>query len=127
MERIKWTTAITNNGDTGDKRDIFDNHLRSYCTAHNKAVFDLAAIESHDLEDNLTLDDLNNEAMYAAYADDGQDPNRLGRTRLAEAMWWLLASGRSVNRVQQGWEGVISMEWLALSDPLSLEAVRTTL
>lgn len=88
---VWWTSALNNNGEYGGKRSIFDNLLRDYCAQHGKVVFDLAAIESHDPDGNMALDDNGFEGMYAGYATDGQHPSGDARIRLAGALWWLFA------------------------------------
>ncbi len=88
---VWWTSAITAAGDGGDVRERFNNLVREYCAARGKVLFDLADIESHDLQGNPCHDDLGAEAMYAGYAADGQHPTDIGQMRLASAVWWLLA------------------------------------
>jgi len=88
---VWWTTAITAAGDGGDLRERFNTLVREYCAAHGKVLFDLADIESHDLQGNPCYDDIGAEAMYAGYAVDGQHPTDIGQMRLASAVWWLLA------------------------------------
>ena len=85
------TTALHNTGDGGDKREQFNNMLRQYCLDNGKVLYDVAAIESHDLEGNLCFDDFGNEVIYAGYATDGGHPTGVGQIRLASALWWLLA------------------------------------
>jgi len=88
---VWWTTAINTAGDAGDLRETFNNLVREYCDLNGKTLFDLADIESHDLRDNLCHDDIGAEGLYAGYAVDGAHPTAIGQTRLAAAMWWLLA------------------------------------
>jgi len=88
---VWWTSALNNNGEWGEKRSIFDNNMREYCAANGKVLFDLAAIESHDPNGNMALDDNGFEALYAAYASDGQHPNNEAGSMLAGGLWWLLA------------------------------------
>ena len=88
---VWWTTAINTAGEGGDVRERFNRLVRDYCLSHDKVLFDLADIESHDLQDHPCHDDVGAEGLYAGYAVDGAHPTGIGQTRLASAMWWLLA------------------------------------
>ena len=88
---VWWTTAISTAGAGGDVRETFNNLVREYCVRNGKVLFDLADIESHDRQGNPCCDDIGAEALYAGYAVDGAHPTGIGQTRLASAMWWLLA------------------------------------
>ena len=88
---VWWTTAINTAGEAGDVRERFNQLMRDYCLSHDKVLFDLADIESHDLQDRPCQDDVGAEGLYAGYAVDGAHPTGIGQTRLASALWWLLA------------------------------------
>ena len=88
---VWWTIAVNTAGDAGDIREAFNNMLREYCINNGKVLFDLADIESHDLQDNPCYDDIGAEGLYAGYAVDGAHPTGIAQLRLASAMWWLLA------------------------------------
>ena len=117
---VWWTTAVNTAGDAGDVREAFDNMLREYCINNGKVLFDLADIESHDLQGNPCYDDIGAEALYAGYAVDGAHPRDIGQLRLASAMWWLLA------RIA-GWEvGPTRIEVTPESDVLGANGTAIT-
>jgi len=85
---IWWTIPIKTTGNVD--RDAFNKEVRNFCTANDKPLYDIAAIESHDpLGDSITDGRL--EAMYSGYTDDGGHLNEKGRMRAAQGMWWLMA------------------------------------
>jgi len=106
-----WTTAALNSlGTAGAKRAEFNKSVRDYCRANAKPLFDLAALESHDPDGNLALDDYGQETIYAGYTDDNAHLASIGRERVARAMWWLFA------RIA-GWQVKASSAKLAASSP----------
>jgi hypothetical protein len=117
---VWWTIAVNTAGDAGDIREAFNNMLREYCINNGKVLFDLADIESHDLQGNPCYDDIGAEGLYAGYAVDGAHPTGIGQLRLASAMWWLLA------RIA-GWEvGPTKIELTTESDVLGANGAAIT-
>jgi hypothetical protein len=81
----------------------FNQQVRAYAQAHNKPLYDIAAIESHDRNGNpCTVADAAGqpwEGMCADwYSDGGGHPNSEASLRLAKGFWWLMA------RIS-GWSG----------------------
>ena len=76
----------------------FNAQVRAYAKAHNKPLYDIADIESHDSNGNsCTVEGY--EGMCAQwYADSGGHPNVVGGIRLAKGFWWLMAR-------LNGWNG----------------------
>ena len=76
----------------------FNQQIRTYAKAHNKILYDIADIESHDANGNsCTVEGY--EGMCAEwYANSGGHPNVVGAIRLAKGFWWLMA------RIN-GWNG----------------------
>jgi hypothetical protein len=79
----------------------FNQQVRAYAQAHNKPLYDIADIESHDRNGNpCTVGGY--EGMCADWYDSGGGhPNTEGAIRLAKGFWWLMA------RVG-GWNGTSS-------------------
>ena len=75
-----------------------NQQIRTYAKAHNKILYDIADIESHDSNGNsCTVEGY--EGMCAEwYANSGGHPNVVGAIRLAKGFWWLMA------RIN-GWNG----------------------
>ncbi len=69
----------------------FNQQVRAYAKAHNKPLYDIADIESHDPNGNpCTVNGY--EGMCAAWYDSGGGhPNKAGAIRLAKGFWWLMA------------------------------------
>lgn len=93
--RFIYTTAPLTT-DYSATRAQYNELVRSYCAANDKALFDIAAIESHDPSGNAVGEA--QPRMYAAYSSDGGHLNSTGAKRVARAYWWLMA------RVA-GWDG----------------------
>lgn len=90
--KFVWlTTALHALGTLGNKRAEYNQLVRDHCRIHLKPLFDLAALESHDPDGNLALDDFNQETIYAGYTDDNGHLSSSGRERVARALWWLFA------------------------------------
>lgn len=79
----------------------FNRQVRAYANAHNKPLYDVADIESHDRNGNpCTVQGY--EGMCADWYDNsGGHPNTEGAIRLAKGFWWLMA------RIG-GWNGTSS-------------------
>ncbi len=93
--RFIYTTAPLMT-DYSATRAQYNDLVRNYCSTNNKALFDIAAIESHDPSGNAVGGD--QPRMYSAYSSDGGHLNSTGARRVARAYWWLMA------RVA-GWDG----------------------
>lgn len=76
----------------------FNQQLRTYARANNKILYDLAAIESHDLNGNLCQSNGCEALCNGYYSDGGGHPSNEGSIRLAKGFWWLMA------RIS-GWNG----------------------
>lgn len=76
----------------------FNQQVRAYAQSHNKVLFDIADIESHDSNGNsCTVSGY--EGLCAQWYDSGGGhPNTHGAIRLAKGFWWLMA------RIS-GWNG----------------------
>jgi hypothetical protein len=85
---VWWTMPIMTDGD--GQRDGFNQQVRAYCAAHDKALYDIAAIESH-APNGSPVHQGGQEAMYAGHSSDGGHLNEAGSNRAARAMWWLMA------------------------------------
>lgn len=71
-------------------REQLNEQLRTYCSSNNKALFDIASIESYDPSDNPIGGA--QPTLYAGYAQgDGAHLNTAGSIRVARAWWWLMA------------------------------------
>lgn len=76
----------------------FNQQVRAYARVHNKPLYDIADIESHDQNGNpCTVGGY--EGLCADWYDSGGGhPNTQGAIRLAKGFWWLMA------RIS-GWNG----------------------
>ena len=99
-----WATSAlwenTGGGACNGCKEIaeFNQQVRAYAKAHNKPLFDIADIESHDRNGNTCVVS-GYEGMCADwYLNDGGHPNVEGSIRLAKGFWWLMA------RIN-GWNG----------------------
>jgi hypothetical protein len=103
---IWWTMPIMTNESGNAVRYEFNAQVRSYAAAHNKILYDIADIESHDPSGNFITYAINGtpyEALYQAYTTDGGHLNAtdangysVGGTRAAKAFWVMMA------RIAQG-------------------------
>jgi hypothetical protein len=76
----------------------FNQQVRAYALAHNKPLYDMADIESHDPNGNPCIVQ-GYEGMCADwYEVGGGHPSIVGAIRLAKGFWWLMA------RIS-GWNG----------------------
>ncbi len=118
---IYWTTSLARSIGT-EVSDTFNNQMRQYAIEHNKVLFDVADILSHDPNGNPCYDNrdgqpYSNQHTSENYPDDGRDylaicqhytteteGGHLGSTstgaiRVAKAMWVLMAR-------LAGWNGI---------------------
>ena len=81
----------------------FNQQVRTYATTHNKPLYDIADIESHDQNGNpCTVQGY--EGMCADwYGGGGGHPSIPGAIRIAKGFWWLMA------RIS-GWDGTSSLK-----------------
>lgn len=97
------TTALIRESVIGDYLEqaeilqTFNQQLRDYAHANNKVLYDIADIESHDVEGNSCIS-YGYEALCEEYAITGSHPNVIASIRLAKGYWWLMA------RIG-GWDG----------------------
>jgi len=76
----------------------FNQQVRAYALSHNKPLYDIAAIESHDQNGN-SCTVAGYEGMCTQWYDSGGGhPNTNGAIRLSKGYWWLMA------RIS-GWNG----------------------
>jgi hypothetical protein len=79
----------------------FNQQVRAYAQAHNKPLYDIADIESHDRNGNPCIVG-GYEGMCSDWGGDGGGhPDADGGLRLAKGFWWLMA------RIS-GWNGASS-------------------
>jgi hypothetical protein len=80
----------------------FNEGLRTYAKANSKLLFDIADIESHDVNGNACRQS-GVESMCSSYSfylpNLDSHPNMTASIRLAKAFWWLMARA-------SGWSGV---------------------
>jgi len=105
---VWWTAPLTTQSDNqgNEEKSVYNALVRSYVEENGGVLFDIADIESHDLNDNPVIGPTGHEAMYNDYSSDGAHLNETGRQRVARAMWWLLA------RIA-GWTGVDN--WISVA------------
>ncbi len=84
---VWWTAPIQT--DYLESRHQFNELVRSYCTANNKVLFDIAAIESHKPDGTET--NASQPTLYSGYTSDGGHLNDAGALRVARAWHWLMA------------------------------------
>jgi hypothetical protein len=77
---------------------LFNEQVRAYAKAHNKPLFDIADIESHDSNGNLCKVGGYEGLCAGWYDNSGGHPNVNGSIRLAKGFWYLMA------RIS-GWNG----------------------
>jgi hypothetical protein len=86
---VWWTMPIETTSNA--ERQTYNNLVRSYCSANEQWLFDIAAIESHNDVGVLQKDGTNREILYSGYSADGGHPNDAGALKLAKAYWRLIA------------------------------------
>ncbi len=96
-----WTTSAIWRQPSGACNSIFNSceeiynfnqQVRAYTQQYNKPLYDIADIESHDVNGNPCLVQ-GYEGMCANwYSDGGGHLNTNGTIRLAKAFWWLIAN-----------------------------------
>jgi hypothetical protein len=81
----------------------FNQQVRAYARAHNKPLYDIADIESHDHNGNPCIVQ-GYEGLCTEWNEGGGGhPNIAGSIRLAKGFWWLMA------RIS-GWNGTTSSQ-----------------
>ena len=100
---IYWTIGLAKGIGTADS-ESFNQQMRSFAIANDKVLMDIADIESHRPDGSACFDIYGRgiEAMCDEYTDEvvAGHLNALGRQRMAEAMWILMAR-------LAGWDGSI--------------------
>ncbi len=88
---IWWTMPILTNDENQNqtRRNQFNENVRSYAQTHPIILFDIAAIESHDPNGNVTAHN-GMEAMYSSYSSDGGHLSTTGSERVAKAFWYMM-------------------------------------
>ncbi len=96
---ILWTMPLARLGYENTQK--FNQMVRDYARQHNKILFDIADIESHDPQGNKIQNEAGYDIIYQGYTDESRAGhlNTAGRERVAKAFWYLMA------RVA-GWEGL---------------------
>jgi hypothetical protein len=90
-KRFVWWTMPTDVADNIVAISNFNQTIRSYVSANDKILFDLASIESHQ-SDGTPCTSSGTENMCAGYTSDGGHLNATGEERAAKAFWVLIAS-----------------------------------
>jgi hypothetical protein len=92
------------NGDTSCQNIAsFNQQVRAYAKAHNKPLYDIADIESHDSNGNACTVRGYEGLCSGWYSDSGGHPNKEASIRLAKGFWWLMAR-------LYGWNGSTSSQ-----------------
>lgn len=86
---VWWTIPLETSGNTN--RQAFNDQVRAYSRANGKLLFDIADIECHNAAGVKLIDELGREHMWAEWTDDGGHLNADGASRVARALWWLMA------------------------------------
>ncbi|MBI3479032.1 MAG: hypothetical protein HY016_01560 [Nitrosomonadales bacterium] len=86
---IWWTEPLTTSGNAA--RNEYNRLVREYTFAHNKPLFDIADIESHDPDGKEAKDSSGVVAMYRGYTRDDGHLVKKAQLRVANAWWHLLA------------------------------------
>ena len=86
-----WWTMPIQQVDAPAERQEYNDAVRTYCTAHDQWLLDIAALESHDDAGVPQVDGSNRELLYSGYTSDGGHLNAAGSLKLAKAYWKLLS------------------------------------
>lgn len=86
---IWWTEPLTTSDNAA--RNEYNRLVREYALAHNKPLFDIADIESHDPDGKEATDSAGVVAMYRGYTRDDGHLVKKAQLRVANAWWYLLA------------------------------------
>jgi len=70
----------------------FNQAIRNYARDHNKPLYDIADIESHDSNGNPCITAGYEGICAEWFGDSGGHPNIAGSLRLAKGFWWLMAN-----------------------------------
>jgi hypothetical protein len=86
---VWWTMPLETSGSANEDRASFNGNVRTYCAAHDKPLYDIADIESHDDSgDPVTADGA--EAMFDGWSNDGGHLSSDGELRAAQGIWSLM-------------------------------------
>ncbi len=85
---VWWTVPLMSGGN--HLRNAYNRLIRTYAATHDKPLYDIADIESHDLQGRQVMHD-GEPVMYAGYTQDGGHLTTEGKLRAARAWWWLAA------------------------------------
>ncbi len=88
-EFVWWTIPIETSANAA--RQAFNDEVRAYALANGKLLFDIADVECHDSSGQKRTDANGRELMVDAWTSDGGHLNDAGATRVASALWWLMA------------------------------------
>jgi hypothetical protein len=86
-----WWTEPTETNTNLALHAAFNDAVRAYAAAHDKILFDIAAIESHHANGSACTSG-GKEDLCSEYSLDGGHPNQVGSERLAKAYWVLMTS-----------------------------------
>lgn len=86
---VWWTEPLTTSDNT--LRNEYNRLIRSYALAHNKPLFDIADIESHDPNGNAVTEPSGDAAMFRGYTRDDGHLVKKAQLKVANAWWYLLA------------------------------------
>jgi hypothetical protein len=118
---VWWTMPLTTAGSAA--RDAFNAAVRRHARGNSRVLFDIADIESHDV-DGTACTDGGHEALCPRWNADGGHPNAAGSRRLAEGVWRLMDQvaerrpARVASRASLGIEGA-ALGFMALAFGLS--------
>lgn len=89
---VWWTSPLTSPSDGRGLEAFatFNDFVRQHVAENGGVLFDIADIESHT-PDGIPVTHEGYEAMWEGYTDDGGHLDQVGRQRVAQALWQLLA------------------------------------
>ncbi len=96
LKLVFCTCPIVSTQDN-NRREQFNNEVRTYCKKSGDLLFDIADIESYTPQGALCQ--LNSQrALCRLYSEDNEHPDSpAGKKRLALAWWWLMARAAGWN------------------------------
>lgn len=89
-EKFVWFTMPLSSDGAEGLRAAYNQSVRAYAAEHNLPLFDIADIESHAPDGTLATTG-GVETLHAAYSADNGHLVGEGQTRVAGAMWYLMA------------------------------------